>query len=53
MLAEMCTTHKIGNAVFPAKIKITMTNIIGYAFWNGIIDRSTSDIPVLLKADTA
>jgi hypothetical protein len=53
MVAEPVTTHKIGNAVFPAKIKMTMTNIMGYAFWNGTIDRSTSDIPVLLNADTA
>ena len=53
MLTKLSTTHKIGNAVFPAKIKKTMINIMGYAFWNGIIDRSTRDIPVLLNADTA
>jgi hypothetical protein len=35
-------------AVFPAKIKNACTKIIKYAFWNGMIDWSTSDMPVLV-----
>ena len=38
--------------MLPAKIKKTNKTIIGYAFWNGTIDWSSSDIPVFVYADT-
>ena len=40
------------NPVLPATMRKAINNIIGYARWNGIIDLSDSDIPVLVYADT-
>ena len=37
--------------MFPAEIRRDIMNKVGYAFWNGIMDWSTRDIPMLPKDD--
>lgn len=36
----------------PRVFRVRLTRIMRYAFWKGIMDVSTSDMPVLLNADT-
>lgn len=43
---------RLTKAVFPDRIRIIIKTIIRYAFWNGIIDSSTKDMPAFVYAET-
>lgn len=53
MLRSFIVTRRIllTKAVLPARMIMLRTTIIGYAFWKGIMDWSTSDVPAFVYAD--
>ena len=46
------TNTKLTYAALPANKRKINRTIIGYAVWKGAIDWSTSEVPVLLYAET-
>jgi hypothetical protein len=52
LVQDIYASLELTKAVFPARIRNTMENSIGYAVRNGIMDWSASDMPVLVYAET-